>query len=375
MTISFRAVAVGSALLLFAMEGVALAVSMSGAVRTFNPSAGTVRHKLVVGDTVATTPGTGMGRGIDIGANVFTFDVQQMRVFPAFPGVAQNTEIATTEQASAMFRGGAGANGFPAGQGGVAQYTTTIDGTTTTVTRIDWCPARDACRAFANATVAGGQGRIVVSPGPNVFGGTFRLLRHIKQGSGAWFVFNPGATVVSMGFNPNLRGVETVMTGGGGTITQNTDSSFWSAGIDNLETVLDVNPENLLYSGRLGPDGAIQTLLNFNGTSPNDPPDGEATGFKMTTGTINVSDATPSTPGGGPFQASTKGFDDRDASGNGNIQLVGGAVAWGGLSGNVFFRVTRLTMAVPEPASALALGAGFVALGGLAWARRKRSEG
>ena len=369
MRLSNRMVAVVAALLFFAMESVALAASMSGAVRTYNPSAGTVRSKLVVDNTVGTT-GTGTGRRITVAPNVFSVTAQQQRIFPAFPGVAQNSEFALTTHNTLVFEQGGGAVGLPAGSGGVTSFTTpTTGGGITTVKEINWCPSFAGCASYMEATAPGAGNYLNIRPGPNVFGGTFRLLRHIGPPSGAWFVFNPGASVVNLGFNPNLRGV--VETPGGGTSF--TFDQFWSAGVDNLEVVTDPNPPNLLYSAVLGSDGAVETLLNFNGTSPNDPPDGFATGFKMTTGTIFVSDATPTTPGRPFFSSSTAGYDNRDASGNGNIQLVGGSTAYGGLSGNTFFRVTRLTMAVPEPTSTVALLAGLAGFAGLAGLRKRRN--
>jgi hypothetical protein len=188
---------------------------------------------------------------------------------------------------------------------------------------------------------------------------------------------------LTLGFNANLRGFAvtgtTMATRDGVPIinitgTVDTSMSPWTAGISNAETVIDVHPpnQNFTFAFVTDPSGAIQDVGRFVGTSTvYDPPDGVATGFRMTTGTILGSDAIPSTTGGGPFTFTMMGYDDRDASGNGNIQMVGGAIAYAGFTGDVFFRTTVIRMAVPEPTPALGFAAGvagFVALAG--WRRR-----
>jgi hypothetical protein len=270
-----------------------------------------------------------------------------MRVFSAFPNVAQNTQNISITHGTVTFKAGNGA-------GSVA-----------------FCPKISPCGGFTQATVPGGQGFLGVIAGPNTFGGVFRLLQHFKAGSGAWFVKNPGATPTkTLGFNPRTRGV--TGTPGGGTT--NTPNAPWEAGLTNALASNYRGPASKIYTGFLGPNGAIQTLGDFVGTLTFRPPTGFATMFKMTTGTIIGSDATPPTSMGGPFTFSTQGYDDRDASGNGNIQLVGGGILYGGLSGNVFNRITRLRMAVPEPIGPAVLAAGLVGLGVVARIRRKRSS-
>lgn len=331
----------------------AQSATMTGSLFMGNPSAGATRHLALYNTTVGTT-GTGLGRAIQVPADQWFMSGLNQRLFPGFPSVAQNTEVYSTSQPAAVFAAGNGA-------GPVA-----------------FCPQLSPCSGFGAGTVA--TGFVGVTPGPNTFGGAFRMLRHLKQGSGAWFVFNPGVLTPTklIGFNPNLRGVSATSMGlnpvTAGGVTVNTPSSPWSAGVTNGVTVVDVNPQNLVYANNfLSASGGIQTLGNFVSTGTFDAPDGFATGFEMTTGTLRGSDATPTTTLGGPFTFTSMGYDNRDASGNGYIQMVGGAIAYGGFTGNAFFRVSRLRMAVPEPTMGMALAAGLMGAGVLATARRRRS--
>ncbi|MAG33346.1 MAG: hypothetical protein CL908_20920 [Deltaproteobacteria bacterium] len=336
---------------LLTLPSLAQAASMTGSIWMGNPSAGASRAAAVYDQTVPTA-GTGMTRTVQFPAGRWNMTGTNMRIFPAFPSVAQNTENFSTTHNTMTFGPGLGAG------------------------TVSWCPQFTGCLGFASGTVD--QGFVGVTPGPNVFGGVFRMARHLGLGSGAWFVANPGTATPTktLGFNGNLRGVTVTGTSGGlPTATANTPSSFWSAGISNQETVIDVNPPNKNFTGAsLTASGGVANAGNFVGTSTvYDPPDGVATGFKMTTGVVLGSDATPPTTGGGPFSFSSSGYDNRDASGNGNIQMVGGSVAYAGFTGNVFFRTTVVRMAVPEPTMALGLAAGVAGFAGLAGWRRRRS--
>lgn len=365
MEFSIRRLSVLSALLWFALESSAIAAPIGGVMRLWNPSAGTVRFNAVYGATAVTT-GTGGARDIQIPANLFSTAGSKSRTFPTFGFVAQNAEIFSTTH---------GVETFMAGEGAAASGS------------IFYCPRVTGCTDFNNATAPGGNGLIgiVPKPGGNAYGGTFRLLRHLKAGSGAWFVQNAGAVTVTLTFNANERGITVTPMGG----TTNTSNIIWPGGATNFGLFSDVNPPGLVYSGMIAPvvttpsgmsGGYITSLGVAAGTGTFDPPDGKSTGFKMTTGTVFVSDATPvqgtsMTAGGAtvdvPFTSSTAGFDNRDEAGAGNIQLVGGGVAFGGVTGNVFFRNTRLTLAVPEPAMHAALAVGLAGMIGMARIRRR----
>ncbi|MFK7898128.1 MAG: PEP-CTERM sorting domain-containing protein [Myxococcota bacterium] len=320
--------------------------SVTGELFMGNPSAGATRELTIPNPDQVTIPqivtlGTavasptsmqGPGLTIQIPADQYRLEGSNMRTFMSFPSVAQNTEVFTTTHAQVTFAPGAG------------------------VGTLSWCPQITGCGTFMNATVATGQGFVGAIPGPNTFGGAFRLLRSIT--GGAWFVFNPGTATPTktLGFSPNVR------------------NQPWSAGLTNGEQIIDDNPGATIYTGALlGANGSVANPGNLIGPGTFDPADGIATGFKMTTGTMFFSDATPTTTMGGPFTSSQAGYDQRTNGGEGNIQLIGGAVAYAGFSGNVFFRITRLNMAVPEPAALMGLGAGAIALAGLAVRRRNRA--
>ena len=147
----------------------------------------------------------------------------------------------------------------------------------------------------------------------------------------------------------------------------------FSGGNANFATVMDVNLPGDLYTGGAltQMDGVVQTLGAFAGVNPSDPNDGTATGFKMTTGVISVSDATPTTGQGGPFSSAISGYDNRTGGGNGIIKLVGSSVAYNGASGNNFFRSSRVYLNLPEPGTSLGLAAGMFTLVALARLRRR----
>lgn len=358
-----------SAFLWIALESAAIAAPITGSMQLYNPSAGTTRTKVNGGQT-AVTSGTGAARTIQLEADFFKTTGFNQRTFPDFPPVAQNSEIYSTTQLAETFRPGSGAG---------------AEGS------IFFCPRIEECTDFNNATVPGGQLLLGIAPGANAYGGTFRLLRHLKNGSGAWFVVNFGAETPTLAFNPNPRGIDyTDVTPSGMRTgeTFNTPMSVWPGGGTNFRILSDPNPRAQIYSGMIAPTvgtgttktgGFITSLGDFIGTAPTSVNDGVSTAFKMTTGTVFVSDATPvqgtsMTTGGGtinlPFTSSTAGFDNRNASGVGNIQLVAGGIAYGGSTGNTFFRNTRLHFVVPEPATHAALAAGLMGMLGLARLRR-----
>jgi hypothetical protein len=96
------------------------------------------------------------------------------------------------------------------------------------------------------------------------------------------------------------------------------------------------------------------------------------TGGPLTTGLVKVSVTRATSPF--LYQvASQTGYDNRDAAGHGNIQMVS-PVVYTNTGSNVSFpRVSRLRMTLPEPTLAWMLGAGAVSLVALGGRRRKRT--
>lgn len=321
-------------------------VNMTGSIFVGNPDAGASRATVLYAETVMTN-GTGSIRDITLPPNKWQISGSAMRVFSAFPGVAQNTVNFSTTHNAVTFMAGAGAGA----SGSIA-----------------FCPRISPCSGFSSATIPGGQGFIGIIPGPNTYGGTFLYLRHMKAGTGFWEVANPGPDPTkTLIYNRNTAGIEPTSMGG----TTGNSNAPWSAGITNFRVISDDNPPGDIYTGFLAPNGSIQTLGAFQGVEATDPPNGQATGFRMTTGTVIGSDATPPTTMGGPFTFSTAGYDNRDAAGNGYIQLIGGSVIYAGGTGNVFNRITRLRMAVPEPFVPVGLALGAF---GLTMVHRRRKN-
>jgi hypothetical protein len=94
---------------------------------------------------------------------------------------------------------------------------------------------------------------------------------------------------------------------------------------------------------------------------------GFETGQPLTTGQIVLKDSVPA-----PFTLTFSGYDNRNASGVGTIQLVGGSYIQRptGNPSQAFPRQTVLTLTLPEPTSALGFAGGAIAL--LFLARRGR---
>jgi len=337
--------------------------SMTGSVRIGNPSAGNTNPGVDIPNAAhagrLVEQGAGgaiqlasrallLGDSAAITANGLFGPRTNLRTFPGFECCAQLTFISQTYNKAATFAAGAGAG------------------------TIDWCPKATGCLSYGTGLAGVTYPQLIkIRPLAAQFGGSLRLLRNVT--GGVWFV-KATVPVLSISFQDNAVGFP----------------DTWTGGITNFRVVQDTNPPGLLYVGgsltgtkpNITPNGATGTppikatgpvaaLGTFVGTGTVDPNDAFGTGFKMTTGSVFVADATPSTANGAGFSATTIGYDNRTASGNGVIKLVGSSVVHGGTTGNNFFRQTRLYMNLPEPGASLGLAAGIFVLVGLARMRRK----
>ena len=360
-----------SAILLSSVVGLLLASSAGavsypvwGSVYMFNPSAGAVNPGAKVPAQMGPKPVTfntvnqGAGGLIQLPEKFFQLDGWNQtqvggvpnpipnatangnpadrvnfRSFPIFPCCAQLTYSSLTYNEAASFAAGAGAGA------------------------IEWCPKATGCTNYLNGTLK--TARVAYNPGPAQYGGVLRLLRDVT--GQVWFI-RAETPILSVAGQAN-----TLVPGVAG------QGGLFSGGLTNYAQVTDINlPGNIYTGGALtAPGGVLQTLGNPAGVAPTDPDDGTATGFKMSTGTVFVSDATPTTGQGGPFSSSIAGYDNRDGSGNGTIKLVGSSVAYNGSTGNNFFRTSRVYLNLPEPGTSLGLAAGMFTLVALARLRRR----
>lgn len=333
-----------SVLLLIASASSAATFSMTGSIRIGNPSAGPTNAGVDIPNPNRGTLTVSQGAGGSIflpeakwqignfagnaTANGLVAPNTNFRTFAAFSCCAQLTFVSQTYNRAATFAAGAGAGA------------------------IDFCPQATGCTTFTAGTFK--PALLKVTPTAARFGGVFRLLRDVS--GGVWFIAAQ-TPVLTLAFQSNTFGFP----------------RDWTGGITNHRTIMDPNLPGKIYVGGAltAVDGQVMTLGAYVGAAPTDPPDGTATGFKMTTGTIFVIDATPSTANGGPFSSTTAGYDNRTAGGNGTIKLVGGGIAHGGSTGNNFFRVTNLKMTLPEPGASLGLAVGMFLLVGLARTRSR----
>ena len=304
---------------------------MTGQMRIKAPSSSAINRLVVQPRPSATALATVNQTGtapmtITIAPNVWSATGGVFRLFPEFPNVAQLTSTFNDTHATLMFAEG--------------------DGPGT----VNWCPKLTGCATFTQGTVA--PALIAITPGASNFGGTL-LLARFTLGSFVR-VPDPPPPPVTIAIQ-ELRPLP-----------------YWTAGLTKFRTLMAAAAAPKIYaSPSFGPQGSILSVGAFVSTAA-PPPSSIVTGFPMGTGRIFVIDATPPTPLGGPFSSSTTGTDARTASGNGNIVLVGGGVAYAGSTGNNFFRVNRLSLNLPEPASAVGLMAGALALVGLLRVRKRR---
>ncbi len=360
----FTPVAIAVLGLLVATAAGATGYSVWGTVDVFNPSAGAVNPGAKAPAQMGPKPVTfstvqQLGTGIQLPQKFFQFDGWSQtqvagvpnpnpnatangnpdvrvnfRSFPVFPCCAQLTYESLTYNDAASFAAGAGAGD------------------------LSWCPTATGCTNYTAGTLK--PARVAYQAGLAQYGGVLKLLRNV---TGQVFFIVAEAPVLSIASQANTLVAGVASQGG-----------LFSGGLTNHATVMDINlPGNIFTGGALtAPGGVLVSLGNPQGVSPNDPNDGTATGFKMSTGTVFVSDATPPTENGGPFSSSIVGYDNRTVGGNGTIKLVGSSVAYNGSTGNNFFRTSRVYLNLPEPGASLGLAVGMFALVALA-RRRVRS--
>ena len=280
----------------------------------------------------------------------FTAAGTKLLFFPFFAPVAQVQSTFTTSQPTTHV--------FGAGAGPGAFTFCPLVGNPINTTTLGPCTA-------PNQATGGRNGRLRYTAGGNTFGGTMTTLRKVILQNGN----NIGGglamhTVQVSGWTsqPRLDAIHRTTA----TIPAplaDTAPIVWVAGAAN--SFVQTNPvEPFQVTQPVAYTPTNGTIIQTAGpiipqTTPPVPAGTlSSTGFPFTTGTVTVSH----TQFNGAF-FTEMGFDNRDASGQGTIQLVAGGLAKAPL-GFAFQRLSRLTMAVhvPEPASALALSAGIALL-------------
>jgi hypothetical protein len=280
-------------------------------------------------------PRSGLAQGtgpspvaFSIPGDLFFTAEYRFQVFPGYPSVAQVVATTTTSHpapAALVAGGGPGS--------------------------LSWCPpagnpANPVCTNPGAAT-AGLNGQLLYTAGPNQFGGTINLITHTA-----------GSTSRRIGTNP-LQFNHTARTSDG----------KWLAGGPYEGTIVVQRPPGVItQSPVLGPSGSIQTPGIYIGPGAL-PPSIIQTGLPLTTGMIVGKDSRPA-----PFTLTLSGYDNRNASGVGVIQLVGGSFfnQPAASPAQAFPGNTTIKLTMPEPTAALGLAAGVAALIGLSRIRRSR---
>ena len=313
---------------------------------------------------------------LNVPANRFATTGSTLRLFAAYPVVAQLFSTFTSTEAATTFKAGGGPGSFkfcpedPAHGGpnpvtecanlgeGLNQTVMTANGGTSTVGTYNAVPA--------NGGPEGGVGaKLIYTAGTATFGGTFKINR-VLQGSIA-FCNNtmPGAICSNQ-----LRGGTRLWTPGGSCNASGCQSG------GHRETV-NVPQGVVIISPMFGPNGSITDMASTQMTGGLGPaiPDSFGIGFPLTTGSMRMDDNVGTTGEVPPTLTrhfTVAGYDNR-VLGVGNIKLVGAAYAWGGTTGATYPRTTSLYMttstlaAVSGPGILVALG---ILGGGYALRRR-----
>jgi len=311
------------------------------------------------------------GNSLTVPANRFAKDGGTFRVFPGYPVVAQLVSTYTSTEATETFQAGGGPGSFkfcppePGAGGpsaafcaalpeGVPQTFMTANGATSTVGTKNSVPG----------TAQNGVGaKLVYSAGSNQFGGTFRINRQ-AAGSVA-FCNNTGPGAIC---SVQLRSGSTPWTAG-----LPCDASGCDQGGGDLTVMIAQGV--VLISPMFGPQGSITDPGMTGGLGPVIP-DRFGVGFPATTGSIRMDDNVGTVMEAPPTQTrhfTVAGYDNRNASGVGNIKLVSGSYAWGGSTGAVYPRNQNIYMSM-SPLAAVSGPGILVAVGILAggYALRRR---
>lgn len=285
--------------------------------------------------TIASRTGTAVGTGagtvaFSIPADLFKTSAYKFAVYPAYPSVAQVVATSTTSHPTAASLAPGG------GPGDLA-----------------WCPpagngANPSCSNPTQAT-GGLNGLILYTHGPNQFGGTIKIITRSAGETSRRIATNPSQ------FNHIAR----------------TSTGLWAAGGPYETSIFVQRPAGVItQSPVLGPSGSISVPGVYVGPGPT-PPSIFQTGLPLTTGTIVGRDSRPALS-----TLTLSGYDNRNATGYGTIQLVGGAFfnQPAASPAQAFLGNTTVNLTLPEPTSATGLAFGVAGVLALAELRRRRAK-
>jgi hypothetical protein len=364
-------------------------------------------------EVAGATPGTFVGRAVNLAANKINFGGSAFRDFTAFPNVGNTLRTNMDVQEAATFMNGGGALAGCPGPGCFNNGAGTA---------ISWCPplAHDSanpapgtvnakignwnCTSYGAPGAGNRRGIIRISNSPTAphYGGTLSLLRNNRitvwrvpvqpstpmandaqvirdYGTAMNRPWTPGVPNFKFQSNPGFPGPRLF---GRLNARGAVEATFGCAN--------GIGTPGVLYQGIPGPNDPIDPIVvpgNNCGTNPVGAPPGQGWGFPMTTGTISGSDDFPfsdeTTALGTPFLphrvalTAAQGFfftrmgSDTVVGTVRNLVLLGGSVTVDPGSGNVFNRVSslRMRLQVPEPSAITMLLVGAGAL--VALARRR----
>jgi len=206
------------------------------------------------------------------------------------------------------------------------------------------------------------------NPGGNGFGGTMSMLLDTQSAVGAvWVVAGTtgGPAMVPLLLRQGLSGMGRQHPGGGYAVT---DTDMLASG--PIYAGFMTSNQTALQTGLNGPMNGLITFIGpMVAAAPADM--NSNYGFPWTTGNVYVQDIQTNMGAGATTTISASGTDNRTQAGGGNITLVAGGTSHrvGAVIDFKAFDIVTLTL--PEPGAALALGLSLGVIGGLYRLRRK----
>jgi hypothetical protein len=235
-----------------------------------------------------------------------------------------------------------------------------------------WCPGvgGPACpdpRPTINGNPGPENGLVRYSnPGGNGFGGTMAMLTNTGAQSQVWVV------VGTAGGGTPLLAIQPF----GGMGTQHPGRGYATTDTDALNSGpiyigFMTSNQTPLQTGLVGPMNGLITAIGPMIPTPNPADTNRNWGFPWTTGNVFAQNIQTNQGAMGTTTISGAGSDMRTQAGAGTITLVAGGTTHRVGAVTDFAAFDIVTMTVPEPGAALALGLSLAVIGGLYRVRRR----
>jgi len=349
---------------------------MTGCINNFRPAMGGVPHRN--GTTVMITPGATPN-------DPARFTLQSSAFERNLGGmITSNTHVSivpTVVQLDTNFRN-RGPGSIPASNGPnvdriFEKNAWSVQGQTGRLAQtFAWCPGvgGPACpdpRPSINGNLGQTNGLIrYTNPGGNGFGGTMAMIQ--ASGTSAHHIW----VVIGTAGGPNMTPLLLRQGFGAMTAAQHPGRGYATVDQDALSSGpiyvgFMTSNQTALQSGLNGPMNGLITSLGFMLPTLAPADVNSNWGMPWTTGNVFVQNIETNMGAPGTTTISAAGTDNRTQAGAGNITLVAGGTSLRVGAAQNFSGFDMVTMTLPEPGAALALGLSLAAIGGLYRLRRR----